>query len=280
MRKVLRIIGNILGLALNFLGGIGSSDQMATWGQWFSDVHRILGSPWVYFPLTIGGSAVLAVAWGDYWKEVTLARAGGLTKREFPARFSNWDRVSVFQISDVAWLWVGLEPQDGGLVGTSALAVSHRLTEDRKELGPDSSRLDRQRLIDYAIKNRERPKFLFKQYRHIWDRYRHQLRHRTIRYEVAESEYRSMSEIDTAYFQLRSRSEMFDSSMPSQMQNFYSDQLLSGKWEAVGRLVIDGYSYEYEVIAPWKWEFQSHVSRNTWFYDEEYSHIRIKMLWD
>ncbi len=108
MKAFLRSFGTFTGFVLNLLGAAGLSDQVATWARWLSVVHRYVGNPFIYLGLTVAGSLVLAFTWAEMLMARKLAKAGGVTRREFPAQLKHWDRVSSFTISQVAWLWVEL----------------------------------------------------------------------------------------------------------------------------------------------------------------------------
>jgi hypothetical protein len=112
MKVLWRALIGLLGFLVNLAGLAGGSDQVANWSHWLSVTHGFLENPAIWLTASFIGIALMALAWGDYRAEQIISKAGGPSKKEFPANFSNWDAIWTFTVWQIAWLWTELEPYD------------------------------------------------------------------------------------------------------------------------------------------------------------------------
>jgi hypothetical protein len=169
MRLILQILGNVVGIVLAVAGLLGSKVPLPALLAW-------LQNPLVSSAAMLLAVIILAFTWADFIAEHHTAKAGGISKKEFPACLAHWDALNFFEVWHVAYLWAGLEPYDRETQKTRAYPEFRRLKQDldaglipqveKRDTWLDAT-LSRQQLIDYAALRRERPKFLFPYMRSI-----------------------------------------------------------------------------------------------------------------
>lgn len=284
MRVILRILGAFLGLLSNVVGLVGGSDQVAQLSGLLAKAHHYFGNPFIYFAATIGGSALLATSFSDWLLARKLAAAGGVTKKEFPAHFDQWKRLDKFSLWQVAWLWNGHEPQGPSGVppeGTHSYATFRWLLEclDKNQFtkvvknGADTN-LDRQSLIDFALKQNVRPQFLFglRQFR-IFD-FLYGLRHHLVSDAEIQNFMRS-ADFETGLY--RYVREIGQESQYVQIRNnHYRTQFVNGNWQAIGRLITNGLMYEHEAIPRRQWQHYESFFSSLKLGRREYGDVRVR----
>ncbi len=257
---------------------------MAAWSNLFSVAHRYFGNPFIYLPVTLIGCLILAATWGEGFAHWKISRAGGITKKEFPAHLRQWRDVQNFPTWQLAWLWNDLEPQKGDTEGTTAYAT-FRLLKEHLDKGyiKGAARIDgswletplsRQQLIDYALKIGARPKFLFFR-RHSWiGNFYFKLAHQVVQPSEVNG-YMELSNFTLSlYGYLKEHGQ--ENNFTAEKEKFFRNEFLNGNWIAIGRLKIDGYLYEHEIIPQWKWEFFESAWAGANLGGDEFSDVRIK----
>ena len=310
MRTLIRLLGNLIGCGLNLLGLVGGSDQVATWSSLLSTAHHYFGNPFVYLALTMSGSLVLAVTWADFITERKLSHAGGTTRREFRANLNHWDRVNSFTLAQLQWLWNDLEPQPPGQAteGTQAFPTLRTFEENLSagEIagvsqvgeGWGQTVLSRQKLIDYALKFNQRPRFLFPDERHSSPlRCLKKLFSKEVPYsEAIKYEYKDIMELEMhLYTYLRNQTSggdqkenvggvlIVDLSRDDEEKLFQRvreairQAAWTGEQEAIGRRKQNGLYFAYEAIPSWKWEFIDLQYGTVSYFDEEYGSVKLRV---
>lgn len=269
MKGFLRLLGSLLGFALQFVGLTGGSDQVASWSPFLGLVHDYFGNPFIYIPCTLVGTVVLIGVWGEYVAERTLARAGGITKREFKASIGHWDLIDNFTVWQVAWLWNGLEPQRSvsePAEGTRAYPTFRWLMENSLHLCEPghqaefsaASVLSRQKLIDFALSVEQRPAFLFKHERHLKGKIISAARRlRGIylsEFDVKhEFPYEIGNLINAAMLSAPAASQTSYTHRMDAFRTELEQMLHTGSARAAGRREIDGWVFDYEKIPARGW---------------------------
>jgi hypothetical protein len=247
----------VVGLLLELIGFFGQQDSLRQL------IEAIPVAAWAYNPWVAGifmilGTGVICLVYGDWYFEHRLARSGGFKGKEYPARFENWDRISAPAVWQIAWLWENLEPQGEGSDGTPAYPRFQKLKEDLnngviKDVAPagDSwtqTKIERQKLIDYAFEIGERPAFLFRDQRIpipiriVKELFR---KRRTFSPDIARNHVR-IWDIQLANY------EEYKENM-EELKSKIQKELIDGSWLAIGRRKIDGLLYDYEKIPRRNW---------------------------
>ena len=258
MGQIIRHLLQIAGIIFDLIGLGGVSDDLTKWNEWLSNIHTATNEPYIYLPLFIIGNFLLALTWSYWLADLRIRKAGGSSGREFPAHFPNWDKVQNIAVWQSAWLWNGLEPQEGKSEGTPAYATFQRLKEDlgqgkiRNAEKIESSwmwtRLNRQQLIDYALSINERPQFLFPCERKLaLMRFLTRLTRRTVPYHQFKS-YRGLFEL--SYHLLPNGYS--DEDMKILKEGILRD-LRRGEIKVIGRRKENQLLWEYEKIPFYKW---------------------------
>lgn len=268
MKALLRFLLSVFGFVLNLLAVAGLSDQVATWARWLSALHRYLGNPFIYFGLATSGFLVLTVTWAEVLAERKLARAGGITRREFPARLRHWDHISSFTVWQAAWLWAGLEPLAADITGTAAHAALRRLHQDigagwlAKEKASssdiDSVMIDRQELVRYALEIAERPSFLFRHERGLRGLWRRLIKRATGRsisgHELRNQYLTTPSQLETGVAMWSHQNNVPALDAIKQCRDELHLKLTNGTAWAAGRRKIGGIAFDYEKIPKREWK--------------------------
>lgn len=267
MKTLIRLIGNLIGLLSSLLAVAGASDQIATWSRWLATIHTYLGNPFAYLALTLFTSFVFALTWAEFIVERRITKSGGITRREFAARLAGWDRVSSFTVSQVAWLWVGLEPLEADTGGTAAHAALVRVSQDIAvgQLKPGetatdlkSAKLDRQQLVDYAIHVGEHPSFLFPHERGlagIWLRICGRIAGTTVTlYEVRNQYLTKLSEWETGVGLWAVQNHMGYLDALKRARAELHQNLRAGVVQAIGKRERSGVVFDYEKIPKRSWK--------------------------
>jgi hypothetical protein len=255
MRLIFQIFGNVVGIVLAVAGLLGSKVPLPAVLAW-------LQNPFVSGVAVLLAVTILALTWADFIAEHRIAKAGGVSKMEFPARFAHWDALNSFEVWHAAYLWADLEPFDPETRKTRAYPEFRRLQQDLdNDRTPTTSGawiLSRQQLIDYAVLRRERPKFLFPYMRSIRARLRRYL-FGPIEIDPAEvPKYKSSMDWAGDLWIYYQRKFEFD-----QIRTEIFKALRSGELEAIGRPEVRKLEYPYVKIPDsfWKdatehWEFE------------------------
>lgn len=246
-------------------------------------MFAFLSNPWVNIPLAVIGTLIIAYTWGDALAEYRVQRAGGITKREFPARLKQWDKVKSFAVWQVAWLWNGLEPYNVETSGTLAYPTFRRLKEDlnagaikeahQKDGSWKDTTISRQSLVDYAYKIDEFPTFLFPEERTWLSRQRARLfRDREVPPELL-SDYRNI------YHWYTAGQSMTPQMGIEQVREWIFGELKRGRMEAVGRPRRDGVDWPYVYIPQKCWKRLTFDWADSVTYkDRQYISIRLKLV--
>ena len=178
----MRHIIHALGWILDIVGIGGMSDDVKTWGGWWTLFHQHIDDPFVNIPLAIVGTLILASVWASYIADRRIKNAGTIPLERRVTDFSHWDALNSFAVCQIAWLWRGLEPRGSPSDGTPVYSTFELIKQDLG-LGviPDKKRdksgswmgtkITRKELIEYAETRKERPKFLFPEMRNLLSRY-------------------------------------------------------------------------------------------------------------
>lgn len=276
-RFFLRCLGFVLGLALEIAGLLGASNNSGT-----SPVISLFEHPWVYIPAVALGTLVLAHTWGEALAEHRISTAGGISKKEFRAKFSEWDKISSFQVWQIAWLWIDLEPFDLETRQTAAYPAFRRLKEhldagmvpgaNALPTGWRDVSLTRQQLVDYAYKIKERPKFLFREQRGWCSHIAHRLNASN---EIAapEREYQSI------YDWYSIGHQMTPPLSADQVRAQLISSLRQGKAEAIGRPRRNGIDWSYVKMSRRMWKnIEFDWADSVKCHHLEFVSIRVKYL--
>lgn len=254
----------LFGPVIQVIGLLGAVVPAQTQEGIVAFLLNTLASPYVFIPTILSGTAATTLAYGALWAEHKLKTAGGVTKREFPARFDNWNKVTNFPVWQVAWLWSGLEPQssDTKSEGTAAYPAFMKLKEDLDkgrikdaQMTGDSwcgTTLSRQQLIDYALEIGECPKFLFPSKRKLpssWLQFDWFLR------RVSKGELFAYQKIHELHMYLYSHFTDQGQEVPfSEFDELLRKQLEAGNWKAIGRREENGLLFQFEKIPKRQWK--------------------------
>ena len=232
-------------LILALIPGPGVSELLAAWNENFAFVHTALQNPVIYAVVFLLAVALLVMVATDVLVERRLARAGGITKREFPTDVTLWKGVQSFSLRDAIWLWHGLSPNGGSFENTQ-VAPTFGLLEEAlnegalgKELTPIDgdwlkTKLSRQQLVDLAMKVGQAPRFLVPK----------QKRKARVDPSLDQRGYESIAFIEYGAYQ---NAQKIDPSVTKDAVAAEVRQaLMRGDWEAIGRERVDGILYPFE----------------------------------
>lgn len=225
------------------------------------------------------------------WADHRINTAGGLTRREFLARYKNWDPIREFTIWQVSWLWVDLEPQTSTepTEGTPAYPTFRWIKENLdsgKIPGAEKindrwlwTNLSRQQLIDFALEVNARPKFLFPEERRSWPL---PSIAKWIRNEVPHNEVSSYQSLYTFLVELQVNLENFgyrnQDLLSSNIYPVIRNWLKNGQYQAIGRNKKNGYKYYYIHIPSWHWEDMEILWDRCVFGKHEYVDVMVKQI--
>lgn len=264
MSTFFKLIKRIFGPALTLLGLYASVIPEEIQHKYFGPILNSLSSPYAYILIIAIGILATIVVYGDLLTKYKLKTSGGLLNKEFPANFSSWNDINNFSILQASWLWIGLEPQspDTVLEGTKVAPIIQRFEEDIlngaiknvSAQGPDwtGTKLSRQQLIDYALKKKERPYFLF---------YIQNVSLLLKIYKMLKSlgqskidlrEYLPAHDIELSLYSYCDKNGIAPDI--KEIRNTILHWLKSGEYSAIGRKEINGLLFEYELIPQSAWK--------------------------
>lgn len=289
MFVALRSLLLLVGIVLDLIGIGGVNDDIASWGRVWAKYHEFVSNPIVLVALFAIGNGLIIISATQWLTGRQIAKAGGLTKREFPVRLENWDRVQSFPVWQIAWLWNDLEPHgsDKGMAeGTPAYSAFRFLKEHLSQGLIDGvqkrdgswawANIERQQLIDYALLLDDFPKFLFPIARRFWPI---RLLRRLSRNEIPYRNlvlYQDLSEFENEITERLSKSN--NTVLTSDVWSTIKTWIGCQEFEAVGRRKSRGLLYQYEIIPWWKWEYMQRNFHGVQWADEIYFDVKVRQL--
>ena len=264
MEFIVKLIGSILGPALQLLGLLGVIIPSQTQEQILSPLVSNLASPCVFIPCVVVGTIATTIFYGSLWAEHKLKTAGGITKREFPPNLGRWDKVKNFTVWQASWLWGDLEPQAGNTntEGTNAYPIFRKLKEDLKNgLVKGATKingswrettLSRQQFIDYSFVVGEKPRFLFFDQRGWVVRRKIRTLFRRDVPNKEALEWRTLNSIQIGYYSYFT--DLGQQVSITDINEIILNSLKSGERKAIGRKEVNGLLFHYERIPKRLWK--------------------------
>ena len=270
MYLAFKIIKFLIAFFLAAVGAFGVPKDWATQDEVRNWIYTFLTNYYGQGIATYTGVLLLSLCIAEEITKQQIKKLDGNRK----ANFIEWDKVQKISVWQVAWLWQDLEPQDKNPVGGAAYpvfqwlkeALEKKLIKNAEQVNDSwiESRLNRQDLVDYAIKKGERPKFLYPNQRKFW----------LIKFLKNFIDKNGLIGNATDYLGV---SQYYMALHENMTVTEVNAQLMAdikiGKATAIGRPKRDGIFWQHELIPKNKID---EVSGLNFFYGADYSDIKIK----